>query len=68
MSNDDCEYLISTLSKLISSHNITHPQAIRTPYHGSFYRVIHNDDKMKIYQKGDITKVYMHPTFRPKCS
>ena len=66
MSNDDCEHLINIFEKLKISED-KKPEVIPTPYPGAFYRKTVDDGKVKIFQRGNTTKVYMYPTFMPKC-
>ena len=65
-SNKDCDHLVNTFEKLKISVD-RKPEVIQTPYPGAFYRKTVDDGKIKVFQKGDITKIYMYPTFRPKC-
>jgi hypothetical protein len=66
MSND-CEHLIATFEKLKISET-KRPTVISTPYPGAFYRKTVDDGKIKVFQRGDDTKIWMYPKFHPRCS
>lgn len=66
--NTDCEYLLNELDKLNLTSNHLRPVAISIPYPGWFYRKTRDDGRMKVFQRGLETKIYMYPSFRPICN
>jgi hypothetical protein len=62
--NYNSEHLIEIFQKLDIKQK---PEVIQTTYPGSLYRETYDDSKVKVFQRGNITKIYMKPKFKPKC-
>jgi hypothetical protein len=64
ISNDDCIHFINTFEKLKVNNR---PEVIPSPYPGILYRKTLDDGKLKVFQRGDSTRIYMYPNFHPRC-
>jgi hypothetical protein len=63
MIGKDCDYLVDLFQKLHLDKNDKNnkPEFIYTTYPGSFYRKTIDDGKVKVFQRGSSTKIYVYP-------
>ena len=63
MIGKDCDYLVDLFQKLHFDKNDKNnkPEFISTTYPGSFYRKTIDDGKVKVFQRGSSTKIYVYP-------
>ncbi len=61
--NNDFCHLVDVIGSL---NLIDKPIVLEHPYPGPFYWKSYDDGKLKVFQKGGVTKIYMYPHFNPK--